>query len=833
MAENNDISVVLVEDENTRRDFANAGGNEAKRQIVLDEFNKGRFGDPLHIDFFLEQYGKGEILLSSEAEKAKLTQLLQGIDGYKGLTEKANDAAVQEIKAHLTYTTSPVGGMEAMTADVPTTSHTADFGLDQALKEYDRNREKNSFNDLLAEAQKAAVIWQKTGQTDYTLRSTLLQKRDEVKWYQFKRKRQLDKAASLIEPETYWAAQKTGSGSVKGAYYNLRETMAAKRGKKVAKLAQDIAKTTELQAVDASTRWMSTKFFTKAKTKAQLMFRRNPEKLTQKLLNDANRKELNTIINDFNNKLAELPPTAGTKLQQQGLDSKRNNLKNIIGACTQQQQKLTEEKEALLASTNASRAGLTPRRDAFLRNLNKLSAEIKREIAEKLAKDPSYQAYLKLHNGQTPENFMVEQKVTADALMDEVLKAKGLSEEKIQEIKAYILPEKQKRPQQDSATNTNEKAVNEQEAVNETPTNESRKQAPESSNVGNRQPETEVPPSRTYANGDTMLLNITDNKSRYDLVTKDRDGQAREPTVEEIGALVNQLANDGIKEVVLEDSFSKETQQAMLAAMTEKGLTVTNRTEVEQRLVAKESLKEPEQNQPGSAEKDLPSQDKQSEGQTSEPQARPQETQPKNKEPMDIKQILNNAVKNSANQEELMAKLEMVTYVEAGKYNESFTELNKKINDTFGKGSAEAAFLGNMAAAKGLEQDMRTEHSAAENKAWINEEKKIAGINNKDSDKAVKVSASIDLAGKYQGKTLEEMQKDPAYNLLPAYARQGAENLFRLEQAKDVKPDEKAKLRGQILGQIIEGKNQSQHITKEIKQRTVNRSLAASQDRSK
>ena len=267
--------------------------------------------------------------------------------------------------------------------------------------------------------------------------------------------------------------------------------------------------------------------------------------------------------------------------------------------------------------------------------------------------------------------------------------------------------------------------------------------------------------------------------------------------------------------------------------MTEKGLTVTNRTEVEQRLVAKEPLKEPEQNQPGSAEKDLPSQDKQSEGQTSEPQARPQETQPKNKEPMDIKQILNNAVKNSANQEELMAKLEMVTYVEAGKYNESFTELNKKINDTFGKGNAEAAFLGNMAAAKGLEQDMRTEHSAAENKAWINEEKKIAGINNKDSDKAVKVSASIDLAGKYQGKTLEEMQKDPAYNLLPAYARQGAENLFRLEQAKDVKPDEKAKLRGQILGQIIEGKNQSQHITKEIKQRTVNRSLAASQDRSK
>ena len=805
MAENNDISVVLVEDENARRDFANAGGNEAKRQIVLDEFNKGRFGDPLHIDFFLEQYGKGEILLSSEAEKAKLTQLLQGIDGYKGLTEKANDAAAQEIKAHLTYTTSPVGGMEAMTADVPTTSHTADFGLDQALKEYDRNREKNSFNDLLAEAQKAAVIWQKTGQTNYNLRSTLLQKRDEVKWYQFKRKRQLDKAASLIEPETYWATQKIGSGPVKGAYYDLREKMAASRGKKVAKLAQGIAKTTELQAVDASTRWMSTKFFTKAKTKAQLMFRRNPEKLTQKLLNNANGKELNTIINDFNNKLAELPPTAGTKLQQQGLDSKKNNLKNIIEACTQQQQKLTEEKEALLASTNTSRAGLTPRRDACLRNLNKLSANVKREIAEKLAKDPSYQAYLKLHNGQTPENFMVEQKVTADALMDEILKAKGLSEEKIQEIKAYILPEKQKRPQQDSTTTTNEKAVNEQETVNETQTNEGQQQASELSNVGNRQPEEDIKPDKTYDNGDTMLLHTADDKSRYDLITKDKDGQTREPTVEEIGALVERLDKDGIKEVALEDSLSLDTREAMLKAMKEKGLTVTNEEEINRQLAEKEQPKEPEHNQP-------------------KEQVQQAETAPKDKEQMDIKKILNNVIQ-SKDQEELMSKLEMITYIESGNYNESFIELNKKINDTFGKESAEAVFLGNMAAAKGLEQDMREEHSAAENKTWLNEEKKIVGINNKDADKALKVSTCVDLADKYQGKTLEEMQKDPAYNLLPGYAQQGARNLFLLEKAEGLKPEEKTKLHGQILGQVIEGKNQSQRIIKEIKQRTIDRPI--------
>ena len=78
------------------------------------------------------------------------------------------------------------------------------------------------------------------------------------------------------------------------------------------------------------------------------------------------------------------------------------------------------------------------------------------------------------------------------------------------------------------------------------------------------------------------------------------------------------------------------------------------------------------------------------------------------------------------------------------------------------------------------------------------------------------------------------MQKDPAYNLLPNYAKQGARNLFLLEQAGDNNMDskenekwlkEKANLRNQILGQIIEGKNQSQRIIKEIKQRTNNRPI--------
>ena len=56
-------------------------------------------------------------------------------------------------------------------------------------------------------------------------------------------------------------------------------------------------------------------------------------------------------------------------------------------------------------------------------------------------------------------------------------------------------------------------------------------------------------------------------------------------------------------------------------------------------------------------------------------------------------------------------------------------------------------------------------------------------------------------------------------NDLPGYAQQGVENLMKLEKAfkeGSVNSEAAARLRGQILGQVIEGKTQSAQITKAI-----------------
>lgn len=839
-------------DENGESRLSEFSNNQERRNFVYQEFRNGKFTSQAHADFYINQLAEGNCPFPTGEEVEKLKTLL---GGEKGITELQENIANNIVKNAVDMKVPPMVTGMAVTPEMLTPD---DLGLSAAVASYKRNQNKDDIDYLLREAQKAAItnrlIGYEQDKNPYeNFVGELKKQKNETPAWRLNRRRKLENAIRDVDPKSYYAAKSVTGNWLgrKTGYYKLRLGIinskqgtfkAGENGQKEKdkpgkfdRLAQRLDKTLKLQKDAEASTLFSRTGGKKLRAKFQLFFRRSPEKLIKKMMNTANKTQLEA----YTKKLEKDITTAKSQVLGDGKSIDANNayqkkLQSIINQSKDRANALDEQQKNMIkALGNDNIESSMSKFDAFASSLDNKVAFLRERYDTEVRENPKLQLWIKANNGQLPENSRIDSKVviTHEAVLQQIaekmgykdianmLKTLGVPEGEIESIKERLQPKnKEEKTEHD-------KPVNEQEAVNETQTNEGQQQASELSNVGNRQPEEDIKPDKTYDNGDTMLLHTADDKSRYDLITKDKDGQTREPTVEEIGALVERLDKDGIKEVVLEDSLSLDTREAMLKAMKEKGLTVTNEEEINRQLAEKEQSKEPEHNQPGSAEKDLPSQDKQSEGQTSEPQARPQETQPKNKEPMDIKQILNNAVKNSANQEELMAKLEMVTYVEAGKYNESFTELNKKINDTFGKGSAEAAFLGNMAAAKGLEQDMREEHSAAENKTWLNEEKKIVGINNKDADKAVKVSTCVDLADKYQGKTLEEMQKDPAYNLLPGYAQQGARNLFLLEKAEGLKPEEKTKLHGQILGQVIEGKNQSQRIIKEIKQRTIDRPI--------
>ena len=154
-----------------------------------------------------------------------------------------------------------------------------------------------------------------------------------------------------------------------------------------------------------------------------------------------------------------------------------------------------------------------------------------------------------------------------------------------------MLPKNREGTKENSEEELKDAPANEQKAVNEqTPVNEVQanvgNEVPDYNNEDNAQPDIR----QTYPNGDKMDLYIAEDKSRYDLVTQDQNGETREPTAEEISALVEQLGKDGITEVNLENGFSEKTQQAFLAELNKQKIAVANREEVENRLKDAEKL---------------------------------------------------------------------------------------------------------------------------------------------------------------------------------------------------------------------------------------------------
>ena len=867
MPENND-SIELVYDEEGAKKFNDANGNEARRQVVLEEFSAGRFSDASHINFFLEQYNKGEISLNTDEEKRKLAQLLDGIEGYKNLSESYTLLSQRRLTNSMWKAPSYTGSMESM--DNPNFNKNKefnDFGLGNIDKENAKNAEnqqkkkaKKDFNALLAEAQKAAVERQFTGKVNNDLRHAIQAEKDKCKWYQLKRKRQLEKADRDIDPSTYWGTKKVYANPVTRVYYSMRDKMSSSRGNRVQRLKDRLNEVVELQSVDASTRWLSTKFGTKFITKAKLMLRRSPERLTQKIVANANAWELDAIIRQQQEKLNALPPFAGTKLQQQQLDKDRKNLQNIINSCHKRQQDLMQKKDNMQATIDMAYGGRVPeyenktaKRDTFFRNLETTVHSLQAQISEEMLQDPRYQAYLKLHDGKKPENFRVEEHISTDKLMDMVLKEKGLDEQKIAAIKESYVEYKNRKEKKekttenesfeksiDEQTPVNEVAAAEQAPINEAPTvkqmpvNEAApvKQTPktpplpEKTNVGNKAANyyagntVLTGMSETYANGDKMQLNIAKDQSRYDLITTDKNGKQREPTQKEIENLVRQLKDNHIPNVELEDSFSVKTQQAFLAELDKQKIAVINREEVNKRLNEKTT----EEKQP-------------SKEQSKEPvmKGNSPEQQGEHKLP-DIKQVLLNVVNNSKDEKEQLAKLKIIEKIQSGEFEKSgegYLNFMKEVNTTFGEKTPDALTLGEIAADKALKQDLKEAAMSKEDKTsftnFVKETKEQDGISAKDSSLAFKVSETINLANKY--KTLEEMKQDGSYKQLPQYAKQGVENLFHLEHASEndnsnkLTNAQKAQLRGQILGQVIERKNQRKDVTQKVQKRTLDKSL--------
>ncbi len=919
---------IVVNDGSSRLD--EMFSNNERREFVGNEFRNGEFSSQAHVDFYIEQLAEGNLVFPDEKSLGKLKNLLD---------DQVKKAQPQETIAKKILNDFAVDrriNSMAPTGAAPTTIN--DFGLTDALDRYQKGKSKDSADYMLREAQKAAIANRFTGYEDgknpYAgFIDNLKEEKDKTSKWKFNRRRKLEKARRDIDPAAYygekelngsWLGRKTG-------YYKLRKKIVDYKGKSFDRIAIRLDKVLDLKSENASYKWLSKNAFKKLGTNAKLAYYQtlylgSSEKLTNRLMDHANITKLQSYsrglsekINKAQNEYISDRPTADARAMYQ------NMLKQIQQSCQNRENSLAEQKKEMIGSLgNDDIENATKNFDSFTVNLDNRVALLKQRYNEECAKNPLLRVLQtvetqmpdknasqvpdtddpqmsdnQIHNREIITHEAVLQQVAKELgfpNIDNLLKSRGISDGEIESIKEKLLPKNREGTKENSEEELKDTPANEQKAVNEqTPVNEVQanvgNEVPDYNNEDNAQPDIR----QTYPNGDKMDLYIAEDKSRYDLVTQDQNGETREPTAEEISALVEQLGKDGITEVNLENGFSEKTQQAFLAELNKQKIAVANREEVENRLKDAEKLNtennasEKEQpngrteeekpnaakneNTPNAAEdkkseerKDADSNRKENENRLKDTEklnienkasekeqsnGRPEEGKPnpakdKENEEKNIQKVMIRAVTDSKDEAEQLAKLKVIEKVQSGEFDKSgegYLNFTKEIVNTFGEKNSDTITLLEISAAKALQDDARKEakeakqtqqdkSQKAENDRYIEKTLKDENIElaNANSKSSLKVSGIINLANKYKDKGAEELRKDDTYKLLPKYAKQGAENLFHLEHADNLKPEQKQLLRGQILGRVIDQKHQSKRVTHQLQPQQVRQQPNSKQD---
>ena len=805
--------IVLETNVQAHSEYQSLIGNEARREFVMDEFENGKFSDASHIDFFLEQYAKGELYIKDE-DKVKFDQLITGIDGYAGLVTKYKEISEQIMASSLKYTSVSLGA-EAMGADTATTK-TADLGLSETLNEIKKRENKDAFDALIFEANKRAVAHKfNGGPTDHDANKQLYVEKQKLKWYQFKRKRQIEKAIRDNSDEgCYWSSRYVNGEGFR-PYLKLRSKLEKNKSQDFNHHLKGLKKTIEMQSEYAGMRWMSTNIFKKLKLKSQLMFRRSPETKLQKVLENATISDLKTLSSDFK-AMIENVPQGTTKLQRQNFEQQKKLLEDVCTKATQQQKILGETRDAQIAALGATSNSKTMEiADKFVQRLNDHVKKLQEQRDEQLSNDPRYKALIAKY-GKIPENCKPEETITTDAVLlqickdqgfnniEEFLQSKGITGATLEALKEKLMPKQkieteEKKP---SNENTNDENVDKKHII-----------------LNNKVLDVEIE-SKTYESGKKIHVSSDHDRSQYGLSTTDKNGEPRAPTSDEIKQMVAQLRKDGIEQIDIQGfDTNPEVLKTFLTELkgdeNNKPIEVTNKDEIEKKIeqLEKEKAEKAKQEAEEQAKREKEETGRQNTGSDGKK--------------MSIEQVMINAVQNSKTTEEQTAKLEMINNIRNGKIpteGAAYLEYIREIDKVFGENSKEALFLQRLAGAKSIEQDIKREGLEGDRQLLqdFENDKRAANVNiHANTDRILNnISQVTEIAKNMMSDNEGEREAaQKKLNDLPGYAQQGVENLMKLEKAfkeGSVNSEAAARLRGQILGQVIEGKTQSAQITKAI-----------------
>lgn len=820
-------------------DFAN---NQDRRNFVAKEFVQGNFTSKAHADFYIDQLLKGNLVMPTDQKDiAKIDAMLGEKEGIQRLQEQlAQDVVADWAAEHWKTANAGVGKLwqASQISGLEDVNKFDDFGLGKTLRKYQRAANKDNFARLMREAQKKAIEVRFNGGNDDcdSYAQGLRAKRDGISKWHFIRRLKLRQAIKSIDSAS---------------------RVSKRKEKRFDRLAKRLNNVIEMKKQDASMKWMSKNILKKAGLKIGLAFRRSPEKLTDKLLKSANIKQLNDFTKGLNGKYAEL--TDKNKMEEikhgdtktaEGYNLYIGMMNSVINKCTNQANQMENQKLLALKNLDGNiPESTTETLQSITQNLQNRVDWLSREYSNKITKDQRIQLYMKLHGDELPKNGRIHQEIiTTSAVLQQMCKAMGYNDiesllkasnlrpQEVEDIKTKLLGSKTKdqTPQKPEIVTENDENYPTNEADENVAPNEQQAKA----NVGRNhinQPveiETELAgytkgDDAVYTNTenqDTVLFCIAQDKSRYDLIAQDKDGQEREPNETEINAMVQQIARDGNKEITIEPGFSKETEALFLKAFDEQKIEVTNREEIEKRIA--ENTKAEDKTVTG--EEHINTEDK-TKPATNDEATKSAEPETLSRKQFNLKEVIVGAINSAKTDAEQIEKINMINKIRKG---EKISQ--KEINEVLGKDTPVGKFFSNLSSIREFERDPEYRNDK-EMKNWVDKEKKENNIRDEEiGNITVKISSVIDLAKKYTGADIAELEKDENYHLLPKYAKQGIKNLVKLYNAEDgnLKSEDKTRLQGQILGQVIEGRSQLRNITKEVqqlKQRSTTNSKLPSQ----
>ena len=596
---------------------------EKRRRELLQKLDNGNLEGREDIEFLLDQYLKDNEIELGDAGKENLKKILtEGKGNFKSVSDQYKDIQQQNLSSRLKTEVYPIGGAEAM-ASTQMQGHTVslDLGLSDVLAKIDKIQTKDNLYKDIIEAREIAAELKYKNFVDSCRTSVekLKAQLGDIKWYQFKRRRDAKKALRSVDP-CYWGT-KVVNGGLLSYYYRGRDWLADSQSRKYKRAKEQLETNVKDRIKDSELRWFSKDFGKKLGLKTKSLWRtvtfRGTNRALKRLTSNGNITKLQDISKQYadleKQYKAKVPSGSKTKLQQRYLDTINHVIGQVKSGCSDGITTLNQQYEqAKKDASNIRSSEIESVIKKYTVQLQKVADSINKNTLNDIRDCSAYKAYLKANKGKPDASGF--SKVTAQDVLKQILDNKvqsgEISQEEAGKQMEIFYPKQAETPTPENSQGdkqTKEEQLENQGKESELGEKDNGSKTLELEAEKNTKLADEMKKDGWKKEGDgskytkevdgknqsiEFLYNPENN--RYSLKTLDENGEKRNATKEDYKALAMAMKANGISSVNIANLPEGELEAA-LQGLKEAGMTITNEKEVEEKIKEQKNQRETEE----------------------------------------------------------------------------------------------------------------------------------------------------------------------------------------------------------------------------------------------